>query len=460
MKCARYLLILMLFTLIAGIPGLEWASAKTLEPFAASVTIKNEPIRELPGLFFGHNYWEWPAVWGNQVAGTEDAVRDLNVRLLRFGGIANDAEVPETLSKKAMDQFAAYCQAIGAEPLFQLPVISRKTPEERIARAKEILDYWLGKGYPLHYVSIGNEPDGYAGLSSMPDLSNLGYLRNYSTGDMIKNTISLATAIRRMYPQLKIIGAELSWKYQSGDNDWLTPFMADCAPLIDAVSLHPYPAWPLSAATYDLAHQEYDAAKTFYRSVRQKIDRYAPGMPLIVGETNICAEWDPRKSMSDAPPGSFYAGLWFADFMGVSSAEPGLLSIMPWSISYQSDILGFVEAGTGKRPRPVYFVYQMFSRYCHERVIGCQKIGADIRVYAYADANGDVSVFCINWNKRASCNLEVSFDGLLDGVHYTAQLPPASITCIASNAGMTEKKVYVYTSEDAKKMRGYSESGW
>ncbi len=58
-----------------------------------------------------------------------------------------------------MDDYAAYSSGIGAEPMLQLPLVSGSNTAARVARAENLLGYYVGtKGYPLSWVDIGNEP--------------------------------------------------------------------------------------------------------------------------------------------------------------------------------------------------------------------------------------------------------------------------------------------------------------
>ncbi len=439
----RFLLLLAVISLITVL-----ASSKSIP---VSVEIHPSVINSINPLFFGHNYWLWPVVtWSCNIAGTETGISPLGVKFLRAGGQNNDGETPEKLSTKFMDDYAAYCSSVGATPLFQLPLVINTNvninADDRVARAMELLHYYIDeKNYTLSWVSIGNEPDIYNWI--FPDNNDMLDWDNY-----IDSFIKVAKAVREKYPDLQIVGPELSQSYWNPGNDKLTSFLKKCRSYIDAVSLHFYPFWPDTNATYDAAVKQFDIMKNMYSTVFSTLKTYGNDKPLIISECQISADVDPSHAVSEASLGTFEAGLWLADFLGISSAQPNLISVMPWSICESWPISFLDDKHT---PRPVYYVYKLFSDHILSDMILCNKTAPDLRIYAYDDISGDVSLFCVNWDTNSYYSVRFKFTGgLLQNAVITYEFKPLSLTCLSILSGQTNGTAYIYNSYDADEGMG------
>jgi hypothetical protein len=168
--------------------------------------------------------------------------------------------------------------------------------------------------------------------------------------------LAFAEAMKSVDPDILLVGPDLSWKYQSGANDWLTPFLDTCGEMVDIVAIHRYPIDP-AQTTIARALDDAEDFRTVINRVRDKMA--SAGMvdvPLAITEANITWDGDPAKSTLDASPGTFYAGLWAADTIGVA-LEEGLFSYMFWSIA-EGWTLGIL-AGTS--PRPIYHMIKMYA---------------------------------------------------------------------------------------------------
>jgi len=408
--------------------------------------------RKVSPLLFGFNYWNWVDKFGYSVSNTETLVRPLKIAILRAGGINNDTEKPQELSGLFLARFGNYCKAIGAQPLLQVPVASRGTVEERITRATNLIREFISMGYSLPYVSIGNEPDGYKSLNkSHPGLEASEKLEYFNINDYIDNFTNISAAVKREFPGIKIVGLELGWKYR----EWVRPFISKCFPYMDILSLHRYGYWPVTAATYDAAIKEYDDLRNFYSGIRTLTDPYAPGIPLIIGEMNSSADGDVSKAASSAMPGTFNAALWVADNIGVSSSEPNLLSVMPWSIS-EGWRLGFIKAKAGShKVTPSYYTYLLFSNHIKEYMIFIHKINEKARIYIYRDEYGNVSVFCVNWSSESYQDVKINFNGVLRDSSINYRFVPSSFTCLEISKDLMVKKAFTYTSEMADAQSPY-----
>src|SRR5580692_2703646 len=107
------------------------------------------------------NYWQWPASYGDYVAGTDKLMAATTPALMRIGGYNNDANTPDPFDDAALDAAAAYAKAIGAAPILQVPLLADtngNTPTP--ATAEAMVRYAnVTKKYGFKYFSIGNEPD-------------------------------------------------------------------------------------------------------------------------------------------------------------------------------------------------------------------------------------------------------------------------------------------------------------
>ncbi len=401
----------------------------------------NNIINTLPDQFFGHNYWMWCKTWGNSIAGTESAVAALNLGMLRLGGISVDVDYPDRVSEEVLADFYTYCQKVGAEPLLQLQLASSDNTEDRVKKALDMISYFKTLG-ELTYVSIGNEPDLYPdNLATNPDYG-VEYLSSYTLDNYCTDFNAVASRLKEKYPDLKIVGLELSHKY----NTWIPTFISRCKEYVDIVSLHYYPN-SAEECTYRNVRSDVSSMKNFYEDVRSYIDKNAGGkeIPLIIGETNISWDGDPEHSTYNASPGTFNAGLWIADFAGISSAQPKLFSIMPWSIR-EGWTLGFIDGS--KKPRPVYYIYQLFSTYSKKHMIHSEIANSFVRIYGYKDDENNVSLFAINWDTLSSYTADFAFTNILSGSSFSYTIPPQSISClIFSDGNAGNPRIIKYTND-------------
>ncbi len=405
-----------------------------------SVTITSHIINTINPLFFGQNYWDWSPTIGDQVSNTGPIFKSSNIKFLRAGGDNNDWESPDPLDSSFMDNYASYCAVIGATPLLQVPLFSTSNIAARIARATNMLSYYIGiKNYPITWIGIGNEPDVYPSNSIIPSWSSF-----------IDNFTNVAAAIKTQYPSLKIVGPELCqiYNYTNTVSDELINFLENCGSYVSAVSIHYYPSWPNSTATYDLVTNQFDYISNMYSMIFDAMTKYGQGQKLIIDECQISANPNPTELDGEASDGTFEAGLWFADFIGISSSQPNILSIMPWSLCEQSEE-GFLNFEMGDSPRPIFYIYNLLSNHFLTNMISCVKLN-DIRIYTYEDLYGNASIFCINWNKTVPYSVKLSFtQGVLQNTNFTYTFGPLSLTCLSISADLSQRTAYTYSSVDS-----------
>ncbi len=198
----------------------------------------------------------------------------------------------------------------------------------------------------------------------------------------------------------------------------------------------------------------------FYSTVFSTIKTYGQGQSLMIGECQISADGNPADPVAEASLGTFEAGLWLADFLGVSSAQPNLVSVQPWGICETNWKCTFIDYTAGDKPKPVYYIYEMFSDHALSNMILCRKITGDLRIYAYSDSAGDVSIFCVNWSKIVYYSAGIDFNGGLQQNSITYIFGPLSLTCLSIPSNQASRTAYTYSSSGAAAGLGIETNGF
>jgi hypothetical protein len=383
---------------------------------SASVVVSASSPLAVSDRFFGQNYWSWVPTWGDPVAGVQAKTATLGLRLLRAGGANNDKQNPAPFTLDEVDGFIAFAQAVGAAPLLQVPLLKNLSAAAATAQDAAALVTYVNvtKGYGIKYFAIGNEPDLY---------TEQGFFdATYSASTFCATFRSFASAMKAVDPTISIVGPDLSWKYQSGANDWLTPFLTECGDVVDIVAVHRYPLAP-TACTEAAAYADavnFRATVSHLRDVMKNTGQASK--PLAMTEANITWDGDPTKSTMPASPGTFPAGLWVADNLGVA-LESGLHSVSYWSLS-EGWTLGFFN---GTTPRPAFYIFELFTEKFGTEVLKVSGAPAGTSVYAGRDAAAQkTSVFVLNkTNQRLE--LSVTLEGLPRTIGDTVTAEPISI---------------------------------
>jgi hypothetical protein len=210
-------------------------------------------------------------------------------------------------------------------------------------------------------------------------------------------------------PTIKILGPELSWKYQSGANDWLTTILQTCGSSIDIVTVHRYPIDPakttIAAAAADVAN--LNSIIAHLRAIMQQSG--LSDKPLAITEANITWDGDPAKSTMPASPGTVPAGLWAADTFGMG-IQNGLWSMIYWS-AREGWTLGLFPS-SGMTPRPSYWALDLFAAHFGPTLIAVTATPDGVRAYASRNqADDGTQLIVVNWN-QAAATLTFQVDGL------------------------------------------------
>jgi hypothetical protein len=394
---------------------------------------------------FGENYWCWNN-YGDNVAGTESVVSALSLNVLRAGGHNNDTNTSNTFdpfNDAKIDTYVAYCRAVGAEPILQVPILkdlSGNHPASAQAAADIVTYCNKTKGYGIKYWEIGNEPDLYADQGDYP---------RYTVARFCADFNAFSTAMKAVDPTIKILGPELAWRYYPNHdaNDWLSPFLSHCKGSFDIVAIHryPFPADQCSIANAMGDITQFNAVVAGIRA--QMAAARLSAVPLAITEANIAWDGNPAHSKMAASPQTFFAGLWIADTLGAAIRQ-GLWAMCYWSLSeYWS--FGFVDSQT-RRPKPNYYAFQMVSNHTGPTLLNATR-PAGFSVYASRSSGDDATVLIVI-NKNATNRMEtVSFSGLATAPSrsYSYTFPAYSLSCLSIPDSGGQMSVWSYTQDMA-----------
>ena len=358
------------------------------------------------------NYWQWMPSYGDDVTGTDALMAPLKVGTMRVGGYNNDANTPDPFDGAAFDHAVAYARAIGAEPIIQVPLLADTTGQPpTAATAAGMVTYAnVTKGYGLKYFSLGNEPDLYSSQGGLAD-ATMPAIAGFSPANYCTTATAYVAAMKAVDPTIKIVGPDLSWKYQAGtSNDWLTPILTSCGNLFDVVAIHRYPFEAMQATRASAAA---DAAqfRTTIASVRGILTATGQGTkPLAITEMNVA--YDATSCVLDASPGTVGSALWLADGLG-TAIDLGLWTSAVWDIS-DTDAwsLGLIGPAPGHVPRPEYYAYALYAEHVGPETLQITSAPAGVSAHASRAAADDATeIIVVNWNESAA-TLAFSVTGL------------------------------------------------
>lgn len=406
---------------LGGVTGTTDGGAVTLD---GTVSISTTTRAAVLPTAIGFNYWSW--TYGATLAGTEDAITAIAPGVLRIGGHNNDWNGPTPFDDTELDAALAYARRVGAEPIIQVPILADVTgalPTASVAAAMVRHANVTGSA-GVKYFSIGNEPDLYADPTQTP-------LRpGYSASDYCQAVEAFVPAMRAVDPTIQILGPELSWKYQSGANDWLTPILKGCGELLDIVSIHRYPVDP-TLTVRSAAAGDADQFRATIASVRQKMASAGQASkPLAFTETNLTWNGDPTTSTLEASPGTLPAGLWVADALGVGLTS-GLWTTAFWSIR-EGWTLGFLTPDNV--PRPAYQAVALFRGHFGPNLLTVTSAPTGVHAYASRGAADDrTQLVLVNWTdhpQRLSLVITGSGSGAAAATPPVVTVGPLTMTAV------------------------------
>jgi hypothetical protein len=383
---------------------------------SGAVTVSAAAPVPVAETFFGQNYWSWVPDWGDPVASVIEQTKELKLGLLRAGGANNDRQEPTAFTSSEIDDFVTFAREVGAEPLMQVPLIKNVQGAAATAQdAADLVTYLnITKAYGIKYFAIGNEPDLYVeqGLMSA----------GYDANTFCATFKEFAQAMRAVDESIQIVGPELSWRYTSGESDWLTPFLQGCGDITDIVAVHRYPLSPTQCSDVKAYADgaSYRSTLTHLRSIMQATGQQ--DKPLALTEANITWEGDPAKPQLAASPGTFPAALWVAENLGIS-LEAGLFSVDYWSLS-EGWTLGFFDGAT---PRPAFHVLKLFSNHFGTEALSVKGAPSGTSLFAgRTPAAASTSLFIVN-KSNSPLSLEIAFTEHPRAAPLTLSAPALSL---------------------------------
>lgn len=339
-------------------------------------------------LIYGSNYGPW------LVASFEmlPQVYDSGVTILRFpAGAWGDHN---NVTNLQIDQFVDFINKVGATGLINVRLLGG-TPEQ----AAEMVRYTnVERKYNIQYWGIGNEPTLYNA-----ELKNKG--ETYDTARFNKEWRAFAEAMKKVDPNIKLVGAEInqfSYDYSPGattnfsewDEQWFVDFLKANGDLVDIVSFHRYPfprsntSGPPSIDELRQNAQEWDK---IIIHARELIHQYT-GRDLPIAVTEFNSAYD--KSVSgEATPDSHYNAIWVADVLG-RMIKNGVFMANHWTLTSKGGFGGWGLVGAYD-VYPTYHVYQLYKMFGNELFYSSSD-NPDLSIYAARRADGVLTVIVIN----------------------------------------------------------------
>jgi hypothetical protein len=318
--------------------------------------------------------------------------------------------------KDLLDAFVAYARSIKAEPMIEIP-IHRGVPTDG---ARWVQYCNLERKYGVRYWTVGNEPDLYAEKGADAGFSG------YNVYDYINDFREIYNAVKRSDPTILVLGPELAWKYTSGEEDWLTPFVRYDGDIVNLISIHHYSAVKRSDGGPRTILEDVRRETTLLRSLKDRTAGNSENfIPLVVTGGNVCAEpgsgtvtarvsatptitialadeWPrkkgaPRRSTARTSqevtgPDSFWAALWVADMAGVLLRENvGMGFYSTLKGNEYTDFLG------PETPRPIYWALKIVATRMKGRPVWAQVDNNEVSTYAAQDPDTkDLVLLIIN----------------------------------------------------------------
>lgn len=419
---------------------------------ALAVTIATDGGTPVAPTAFGQNYWDWVDWSGDGVTGlggTQPLVAALDLGVIRAGGDNNDSNSPELFDTNQIDAFVAYCRAVGAEPILQVPLVANNVdggPATAQTAAAMVTYANVTQGYGIRYWEIGNEPDIYPSDfdASFPIQTATDYCAAFDTYVAAMKAANAAGPDGG--PPIEFLGPELAYKYVAGD-DWLTPFLDGCKDDVDIVTIHRY---PFSGAETSLSGALDDVAtfRSTVSAVSAIVQAHArPGTPLGITEANLSYDYALSAytpASLQAAPGTYAAALWTADVMG-AALESGLWTLAFWNIgevSSSTSVLGFVVSDS---PVPAYYAEQLVAAGLSGSVLAPVGVPAGFSVYATHDPlQASTAVLVLN-KTIAPTSLTLAVGALSP---LTSEYPALSISLVqVPDSPGAQVHVFEYTSE-------------
>jgi heparanase 1 len=255
------------------------------------------------------------------------------------------------------------------------------------ANAAELLAYTAEQGYPVAVWELGNEVSTFYAVHG---------LAAQVTVDQYARDLRLARKLVDGYtPGARLAGQGSAFWPVLGEplgllSGFLPGYLERAGDMVDVISWHYYPQQsrrgPLASRRAHpsrlLDPGNLDEAAHWANKITAWRDRYAPGVPVWLGETGN-AQYGGEPGLSD----TYLAGLWWLDQLGLM-ARQGQRVVVRQSLAGMD--YGLLDGDT-LDPRPDYWSSLLWKRLMGRQVYAARAEGdgADrVRVYAHAAAGG------------------------------------------------------------------------
>jgi hypothetical protein len=278
-------------------------------------------------------------------------------------------------------QFSQLDEFIAACGPFVEPRIVVRLRGGTAQKAADLVKYAnVTKRYHVMYWGIGNEPDLYEanGLT--------GYNQDWR---------SFAQAMKAVDPSIKLVGPDLSQfsarpvtSYLESRTSWLLSFLHANSDLVDVVSVHrfPFPGEGGTAPTKDDLRangKEWDNMVSVLREMA--LAETGRNLPVAVTAANSSSV---PSLGGDAGLDSHFNAIWWADVLGrLIRQDPAMVGQFAFSGDW--GILG--PSG----PRPMYYVYQMYSQF-GDRLVRAVSDDSLVSIYASKHSYGILDLMIVN----------------------------------------------------------------
>ena len=294
------------------------------------------------------------------------------------------------LSRAQWDAIHAFARRNGLDVVFTLnagPGSRDRAGRWTGENAAELLAYTAAQGYGVAAWELGNEVSTFYAVH--------GLAAQVTAGQYARDLRLARTLVDSHTPGARLAGQGSAFWPVLGEplgllSGFLPGYLARAGDVVDVISWHYYPQQsrrgPLASRRAHPARlldpANLDEAAHWADKINAWRDRYAPGVPVWLGETGN-AQYGGEPGLSD----TYLAGLWWLDQLGLM-ARQGQRVVVRQSLTGMD--YGLLDEDS-LDPRPDYWHSLLWKRLMGRRVYAARAEGegADrVRVYAHAAAGG------------------------------------------------------------------------
>lgn len=368
----------------------------------------------IPSNFFSQNAWMPDTIGSTPYYGelhsSWNNVKQSKAKLMRYGGIASDFEVPSTYQYlRIVDSI----RAKGMEPILQLSYGNGDINIDTTATLPIFRYINITMNRKVKYWSIGNEPDNEYSANNKTAAAICAYIKRY------------ALAMKKIDSSIRIIAPDFAYLavYTNSVADSLTTpggasnivglipagnGIASGKPYVDYFSYHMYhyngytTTMPRSWLISKLTGPSGDSVNMAW--LKQRLDYCNTNVPRtsqpikpMMTEANICYYSNPGTVANDNWQGvkgnSFFAGQHWCQIMALA-VKSGFENVNFWSVMEGSG-LGYMTNSTTPTKKSTYWHFKEMAEWFNGEIY----IGADnhTNIKAFGSKNGNyIAVMVLN----------------------------------------------------------------